>query len=51
MLEFMLSAPVLLAAGYVACWFTKDAAMKMALGAKAFAAKLETKAAAIKAAL
>jgi len=39
------------AAGFAACWFGKDAILKLVLGAKSVADKLEAKAAAIKAAL
>ncbi len=51
MTEFLLSAPVVFAAGFAVCWFFKDPLMKAALGAQAFATKLEAKAKAIKAAL
>jgi hypothetical protein len=36
-------------AGFAACWFTKDWITKQALGAKNFAAKLEAKAAQLRA--
>lgn len=51
MTEFLLSAPVCFALGFAMCWFFKDPLLKSFLGAKAFAAKLEAKAKAIKAAL
>lgn len=38
-------------AGYAGCWYSKDAVTSFVTGAAAFAAKLEAKAAAIKAAL
>jgi hypothetical protein len=37
--------------GFALCWFVKDNIIEMATGAEAFAARLETKAASIKAAL
>jgi hypothetical protein len=39
------------ALGYAACWYSKDTIKKWALGSEVFAAALERKAKAIKAAL
>lgn len=42
---------VLLAAGYAACWFSKDWIKAKLMGAQSLAASLEAKAAALKAKL
>lgn len=42
---------VVFAAGFAACWYGKDTVLKWWQGASAFAANLESKAAAIKAAI
>lgn len=39
------------AGGYATCWFTKDAATKVVVGTEAFAASLQAKATALKAAV
>jgi hypothetical protein len=39
------------AAGFAACWYGKDTLTKWVVGAEAFAKSLETKAAALKAAV
>ena len=50
MLTFIGGA-IIFAAGFAACWLSKDTVLKWVLGAKTVADKLEAKAAAIKAAL
>jgi hypothetical protein len=42
---------IVFAAGFVACWFGKDPITKAIVGAENFAKALETKAAAVKAAV
>lgn len=42
---------IMVSGGYAACWFTKDAVTKVVVGTEAFAASVQAKATALKAAI